>query len=47
MHLQDPPRYSEHATNYGRVLLSSVAFITDAYDIWVINIVTDMMQVRG
>ena len=40
------PRYADHATNFGRVALASAGFMTDAYDLWVINIVTEMMQVR-
>jgi len=38
------PRYENHKTNYGRIMLSGVGFLADAYDIWVINIVTEMMQ---
>ena len=41
------PRYENHKTNYGRIMLSGVGFLADAYDIWVINIVTEMMQVHS
>jgi len=39
-----PCRYRDHESHYGKVMLSGVGFLADSYNLWCINIVTEMMQ---